>query len=317
MKAVFLDTDTIGKAISLDFLKQLPLNWHFYPSTLAQNTLAHIEGAEVVVTNKVLLSKEILEKSSSVKLICVSATGYNNIDLTAAKNLKVTVCNVPAYSTPSVIQHTWLLILALFSNLIPYAKATKEGRWQISPQFCMLDYPIAEIQGKTLGIVGFGHIGKAVAKVAAAFGMHVVVAQHSDPERHIAGALPLDEVLKKADVITFHAPLTSATKNLITTRELKLMKPSAFLVNVARGGIINEADLSEALKKHVISGAALDVLSTEPPSASNPLLQKDVPNLILTPHIAWAGFEARERLLAGVKENIEHFLRGNPQNVVS
>lgn len=317
MKAVFLDTDTIGQAISLEPLKKLPLKWTFYPSTSPKEINSHIQDATIAVTNKVAFTKETLEKAHSLKLIAVAATGYNIIDIDAARKKGITVCNVPAYSTPIVIQHTWAFLLALFSSLYPYVKATEEGRWQKSPQFCFLDYPIFEIQGKVLGIVGYGHIGKAVAKIATAFGMQVVIAQHSDPAKTIPGALPLKDVLQKSDAITFHTPLNAATKNLITTKELDLMKPSAFLVNVARGGVVNEADLADALKQGKIAGAALDVLSTEPPPKDHPLLQPDVPNLILTPHIAWASVEARGRLLSGIVENISSFLHGNPKNMVS
>jgi len=312
--AVFLDSDTLGAHFPIDALKSLPVEWTFYPKTSPSETASRISDAEIVVTNKVRISRELLEKAPHLKLICVAATGYDNIDITAAKERGVIVCNAPGYSTPHVIQVTMLFILSLFSSLVPYAEDVRAGRWQKSPLYCFLDYPLIEMKGKKIGIVGYGTIGKEVGRLCEAFGMKVLIAQHLEPVRSVAGAVPLRELLPQVDVMTFHLPLNSRTRNLISAPELALMKPSAFLVNTARGGIINEADLADALCQKKIGGAALDVLSSEPPSPDNPLLQKGIPNLILTPHIAWGSSEARHRLVQMVAENIKAFLGGNPQN---
>lgn len=317
-KAVFLDIDTFGKDVSLNPLKDLPLEWTFYPlTTAAAETLNRISDAEIVVSNKVLLTRNILEKSKNLKIICIAATGYNNVDLQAAEELKIPVCNIPAYSTPAVVQHTITLMLALSQNLISYAEATKSGRWQKHPMFCILDYPILELQGKKLGIIGYGILGKEVSRIAKAFGMEILIAGHTSSSKTIEGSKPLEKILKEADFITLHVPLTEKTKDLISKKELDLMKPTAFLINTARGGIVNEKDLADALKNKKIAGAGVDVLSKEPPEEKNPLLQKNVPNLILTPHIAWASVEARKRSLDILIKNIKAFLEGKSQNIVS
>ncbi len=316
MKAVFLDTSSLGPELSFDFFEELPLGWSFFEETKGAETLSRVKDASIVVSNKVLLTKDILTSCPHLKLVCIAATGYNNIDLSAAKELGITVCNVPAYSTPSVVQHTMAFLLALATNLIAYVEMTRQGKWQKSAQFCILDAPIIELKGKKLGIIGYGTLGKEVGNLALAMGMQILVAQHSASARSVPGALPLDTVLKEADVVTIHVPLTPQTQNLIQRRELALMKPTAFLINTARGGIVNEKDLAEALKSGSIAGAGVDVLSVEPPHADNPLLQKDIPNLLLTPHIGWGSLEARMRLLQILKENIECFLKNAPKNLV-
>lgn len=305
MKAVFLDTDSLGRDFSLKSLEKLPVEWVFHRNA------SEIHDAEIVVTNKKVLSREVLARAPKLKLICVTATGYNNIDVQAAKELHITVCNSPAYSTSSVAQMTLCLMLALMTRFVDYAKAAKE-RWYKSDQFCILDYPIFELKGKKLGIVGYGAIGQEVARLARAFGMEVLIAEH----KKVTGTVPFTEVLRQADLLTIHTPLTEKTRNLISAKELELMKPSAFLINVSRGGVVNEIDLAGALRGEKIAGAASDVLSVEPPSKDHPLLQPDVPNLILTPHIAWASLEARERLIEILKNNILAFLKGHPVNLV-
>ena len=314
MDAAFLDTGTL--ATSVDVLKELPLNWSFYKETKPDQTAQRIANATIVVSNKVLLTREILQNSPHLKLICVAATGYNNVDVVAAKSRGIKVCNIPNYSTPSVVQLTLTFILALATNIIPYVEATRAGRWQKSSLFCLLDSPIIELQGKKLGIIGYGNLGKQIATLARAFGMEILIAQHSSKKAAVAGALPLEEVLKQSDFITIHTPLTPETQNLIQKKELALMKPSAFLINTARGGIVNEKDLAEALKNQRIAGAGVDVLTIEPPGKDNPLVQQDVPNLLLTPHVGWASLESRTRLLAILKDNIHSFLEGTPKNLI-
>jgi glycerate dehydrogenase len=304
MKAVFLDTATLGGDVSFDVLKQLPVQWTFFRSTLPHETLERIQDADIVVSNKVVLTGELL-RSSHLKLIAVAATGYNNVDVTAAKQLKIPVCNIPGYSTQSVVQLVFTYMLALASSLIPYVEDVRNGKWQRSTQFCFLDYPMVELAGKTLGIVGYGTIGKQVATLGAAFGMNILIAGHP---------LPLEQLLCEVDFLTLHVPLTPKTQHLICRKELELMKPTAFLINTARGGIVHEQDLAECLKEKRIAGAALDVLTEEPPTGGNPLL--GVPNLLLTPHIAWASSESRCRLLSLLKDNIQAFLEGSPQNLI-
>jgi len=315
MKAVFLDTGTLGADFSCDLLHQLPLQWTFFKETSLDKTLERIQGATIVVSNKVVLTGEIL-KASSVKLVCIAATGYNNVDLPVAKQLGIPVCNIPGYSTQSVVQLVFTFLLTLASNLIPYVNDVRSGKWERQSQFCFIDHPIVELAGKNLGIVGYGNLGKQVAAIAAAFGMNILIASHDSSKKPQMGTLPLEQVLREADFLTLHVPLTPKTENLIGRKELELMKPTAFLINTARGGIVNEKDLAMCLKERRIAGAAFDVLTTEPPKEGNPLLGSNIPGLLLTPHIGWASFESRSRLLAILKDNIQAFLLGSPQNLV-
>lgn len=315
MKAIFLDAATLGADFSYDLLKQLPVQWTFFEETSPHETLERIKDADIVVSNKVLLTADIL-KASSLKLICVAATGYNNVDVATAKQLAIPVCNIPGYSTHSVVQLVFTFMLTLASSLIPYVEDVRNGKWQRHSQFCFLDYPIVELEGKNLGIVGYGTLGKQVAAIAAAFGMKILIASNALSKKSQAGTLLLEQVLREADFLTLHVPLTAQTENLIRWKELELMKPTAFLINTARGGIVNEKDLAKCLKEKRIAGAALDVLTKEPPTEGNPLLDPSIPNLLLTPHIGWASFESRSRLLAVLKDNILAFLQGSPKNLV-
>ncbi len=287
----------------------------FFKETSPKETQERIQDADIVVSNKVLLTADIL-KASRLKLICVAATGYNNIDIAAAKRQNIPICNIPGYSTQSVVQLVFSFMLTLASNLIPYIEDVRKGKWQRHSQFCFTDYPIVELEGKKLGIVGYGTIGKQVANIATAFGMEILIASNASSKKSQKGTLPLNQVLQEADFLTLHVPLTPETKNLITRKEIELMKPTAFLINTARGGVVNEKDLAECLKQKRIAGAALDVLTKEPPTEGNPLLDSNIPGLLLTPHIGWASFESRCRLLAILRDNIEAFLRGSPKNLV-
>ncbi|HEY2809916.1 MAG TPA: D-2-hydroxyacid dehydrogenase [Rhabdochlamydiaceae bacterium] len=314
MQAVFLDTKTLGRGVDLDSLKALPLQWTFFDETKPQETAHRIAGAQIVVTNKVMLTKEILEKSPDLKLVCIAATGYNNVDIPAAKARGILICNVPDYSTASVVQLTIAFIFALMTNLYSYVQATKIGEWQKSSQFCLLDYPITELEGKKLGVIGYGNLGKRVAHLMQQMGMQILIAQGRS---EAPGRLPLQEVLAHSDVITIHTPLTKETHNLIQRKEFLLMKRSSVLINTARGGIVNEKDLADALREGLIAGAAVDVLSKEPPDADQPLLQKDIPHLLLTPHVGWGSLESRKRLLEVIQSNIHSFLQGNPVNLIN
>ncbi|MFU8926163.1 2-hydroxyacid dehydrogenase [Acinetobacter puyangensis] len=305
--AVFLDYATLDHG-DLNFQS---LHNHFghlqlYPETFATQVIERLKNVDVAITNKVVLDAKMIQQLPQLKLILVAATGTNNVDLEAAKAQGIVVCNCQGYGTHSVAQHTLALMLALATNLVKYDQAVKQGRWQKSEQFCFLDYPIVELSGKTLGIIGYGELGHAVAQLAKAFGMQVILGQI--PNRPAkADHLPLDEFLPQLDVLSLHCPLTDETRNLIDEAQINLMKPSAFIVNVARGGIINEQVLADALKKGRIAGAATDVLSVEPPKDGNVLLNSDVPNLIITPHSAWGSVQARQRIVDQLVENVVAF----------
>jgi glycerate dehydrogenase len=271
--------------------------------------------ADVLVSNKVVLDTATINAFDNLELICIAATGTNNVDLAAAAAKGITVCNVHSYATRSAVDHVFSLILCLARSLPQYLQAVDHDRWQESDTFCMLDYPVSELAGQVLGIIGFGEIGHAVAAMGEAFGMTVLVAERRGADIR-PGRTPFYEVLSCADVVSLHCPLTGDTQNLIGNPELRCMKRNAILVNIARGGIVNESDLSDALLSGVIGGAALDVLTEEPPRTGNPLLSHPHPNLIITPHIAWASHGARQRLVNEVAANISAFLSGNPRNVV-
>lgn len=312
--AVFLDLE------SLDDLDLAALAGEFetfetYMATAPEQVAVRIRDAEVVFVNKVPLNAAALQQAPRLKLICVVATGTNNVDLAAAQHLGIQVSNCRAYGNDSVIQHVFALLLALSTRLLDYHQAVRAGRWQQARQFCFLDYPIAELAGKTLGIVGYGNLGQGVGRIAEAFGMQVLVAQRpggpAEPDR-----IPLDELLPQVDVLSLHCPLTEHTRNLIDAAALKRMKPSALLLNVARGGIVDEAALAAALRSGELAGAATDVLSVEPPKDGNPLLSNDIPNLIVTPHSAWGSKEARQRILGQTLENVQAYKRGEAVRVV-
>ncbi len=314
MQSVFLDAEGLEEC-NLDALKAVCGDLQIYQATNPEDVAARIAGAELVIVNKVQLGQEILLEASSVKLICVVATGTDIVDLKTAENQGVTVCNCQAYGIDSVVQYVFSTILSLHTNMMKYHQAVRSGRWHKANQFCFLDYPIIELKGKTLGIVGYGNLGKGVATVAEAFGMKVVVAARpgrTDDERP-----SLSEILPEVDVLTLHCPLTEETRGLIDSAALSKMKPTAFLINAARGGIVNEKALADALKEGVIGGAAVDVLSVEPPVDGNPLLDNDLHNIIITPHVAWASEEARQRIIDQTVENITAWRSAQPIRVVN
>lgn len=312
VKGVILDFASLA-ADDLDIsgLESTLRNWEFYPCTSPEETLSRICDADVVLTNKVILDRSHFKACPRLRLVVIMATGTNNVDLAAARDFGVPVCNVAGYSTPSVVQYTFAALLALRNRMPEYLGAVRAGRWQESRFFSLLEYPIEEIQGSVLGIVGMGAIGQAVASVAQAFGMQVLVAE-SLCGRVSDGRLPLPELLPRVDVLSLHCPLTPDTRNVIAAGELALMKPSAILINTARGGVVNERDLAEALRDKRIAGAAVDVLTEEPPSPDHPLLAGDIPNLLLTPHIGWASRQARQRLVYQVSAIIAAFAKGEP-----
>jgi len=318
MTGVFLDRDSLDQHdLDLSRLQATLPEWRFYGSTAPGETAARIADAEVVVSNKVVLNAPILAQAPRLRLIAVAATGTNNIDLAAAARHGIRVCNISAYATPSVVQHVFALLLTLTRHLDDYQQAVRGGRWQQSGQFCLLDYPIRELGGLTLGIVGYGELGRAVAEVAEkAFGMRILIAERPGGEAR-PDRVPLQVLLPQVDVLSLHCPLTEATRGLLGEAELALMKPEALLINTARGGIVDEPALAAALREGRLGGAGIDVLQTEPPGANSPLLTGNIPNLIVTPHIAWASREARQRLTDQLAENIRAFLAGTPQNLVT
>lgn len=314
---VFLDVNSVDRGdLDLTKLKSTVASWQWFEKSSPQQVAARIAQAHIVISNKAPLMKQTLSQAGSLSLICVAATGTNNVALDAAAKQGITVCNVRNYATGSVVQHVFTLILNLSTQFLSYHEAVLEGRWQASDQFCLLDYPIQELAGKTLGVIGYGVLGHAVAQAAKAFGMNVIIADHKGAKPR-SGRIAFEEVLAQADIVTLHCPLNEATRNLISREELAAMKPNAFLINAARGGIVDEHALVEALKQHQIAGAGFDVLTEEPPVHGNVLLDIQLPNLIVTPHIAWASRESRQRLVDEIVKNIEAFQAGNPRNVVT
>ena len=311
MKAVFLDCESLDKN-DLDFsaLREVFTDLELYPSTLDTQVLERVQHADVVITNKVVLDTENLKQCLSLKLILISATGTNNVDLAQAKAQGITVCNCQGYGTSAVAQHTLMLMLTLATSVIQYDHAVKQGEWNKSPIFCLLDFPIVELAGKTLGILGYGELGQAVAKLAEAFGMKIIVG--ALPNRSTGNRVALSELLPQVDFLSLHCPLTEETRDLIDNKAIEKMKPSAFLINCARGGIVNEHDLATALRTGKIAGAATDVLSVEPPKEGNVLLANNIPNLIITPHSAWGSVDARQRIVQQLTENASAFQQGKP-----
>ncbi len=321
MRGVFLDTDSLGDGLDLASLHASLTELHLYSATAPGQVAERIAGAEVVISNKVPVDGVAMAGAPHLKLICVAATGTNNVDLAAARERRVVVCNARGYGTGSVVQHAFTLILALMTRLPQYHQAVREGRWATAPQFCLLDYPIRELDGKTLGIVGYGELGQGVARIADTFGMEVLVSQRPgseepEPEPE-SDRIPLAALLPQVDVLSLHCPLTPKTRGLIGEWELALMRRDALLINTARGGIVDEAALAEALRRGALGGAGVDVLNEEPPVHGNPLLAPDIPNLIVTPHCAWGSQEARQRMVEQVAGNIRAFAAGTPQRVVT
>ena len=312
MKAVFLDYASLDQN-DLDFseLQAVFENLTLYPASTEEQVLERIQEADVVITNKVRISAEVIQQLPQLKLILISATGTNNVDLVQAKKSGIVLCNCQAYGTSAVAQHTLMLMLALSTSVIQYHQAVQKGEWQKAQQFCLLDFPIVELAGKTLGIIGYGELGQAVAQLAKAFGMRIMVgALPNRPQRE--GRVQLDVLLSQADYVSLHCPLTDETKDLIDAKVFDRMKSSAFLINCARGGIVNEQALADALIHKKIAGAATDVLTVEPPKQGNVLLNIDIPNLIITPHSAWGSVDARQRIVQQLMENVKAFQNGQP-----
>jgi len=311
-RAVFLD----HASLDLGDLDLTPLRACFAELTLHEQTapdqvIERLQGVQVAISNKVAMDASVFAACPELKLVLVAATGTNPIDLAAATRHGVVVCNCQGYGTPSVAQHTLMLLLALATRLPDYQRDVRAGRWQQASQFCLLDHPIIELHGKTLGLLGHGELGSAVARLAEAFGMRVLLGQlPGRPER--PDRLALHELLPQVDALTLHCPLNEHTRGLIGAQELSLMKPQAFLLNTARGGLVDEQALADALRAGHLGGAACDVLTQEPPKDGNPLLAADIPRLIITPHSAWGSREARQRIVGQLAENAWACFAGAP-----
>lgn len=318
MKIVILD----GFALNPGDLDWSPLS-RFGEVTVYERTgseeeaIQRIGNAQIVLTNKVPITAAIMDACPSVKLICEQATGYNNIDIAAASKRGITVCNVPSYSTDSVAQLTFALLLEICHNVGLHNQQVHNGAWCDSPDFCFWSSPLTELSGKTLGIVGLGSIGQAVARIGKAFGMRILAFSRTQrPEcADLAEYVSLDQLLAQSDVVSLHCPLFPETAGMINETSIGKMKDGAILLNTSRGGLVNEAALAGALRSGKLRAAAVDVVSSEPMTRDNPLLT--APNCYITPHIAWAPLEARIRLMNTLEENIRAWLNGAPQNVVN
>ena len=298
---VVLDRDTlVNRPFDFDF----PHTLSSYGTTEAHETLERIRGADIVITNKVMISAQAFAENPQLKLVAVTATGVNNVDVEAAKQNGTAVCNIRAYGNESVAEHAFMMMITLMRNLPAYQRDVAAGLWENSPFFCHLGAPMRDLNGKTL------------ATYAQAFKMNVVFAEHKHAETVRDGYVSFDEAIRSADVVSLNCPLTPQTANMIGEAELQQMKPGSILINCGRGGLVDEAALVAALKYGQIGGAGFDVLTQEPPRDGNPLLKARLPNLIVTPHIAWASQEAVNRLFDILLDNINRFVAGNPQNLV-
>lgn len=317
MRACFLDAGSVGDRLDWSKLENAAEQWQWYHNTNRDEVDSRLADIDIAVTNKVILDADTIEAAERLKLICVAATGTNNVDTAAAARRGIPVINVSGYSTPAVAQHVLALMLAFATRWHDYDRAVARGAWQASEFFCLLDYPIEELAGATLGIVGYGELGAAVARRAATFDMEVVISERPGAERVRDSRLAFEEVLERADFLSLHCPLTEATQQLINRDALTRMKPSAFLINTARGPIVDSQALLTALREQQIAGAAIDVLDHEPPRNGHPLLDAELDNLIVTPHTAWASRGARQRVIDGVADNIATFGAGDDSQRVN
>ncbi len=310
-RIVFLERDTF----KVDFrLPQFEHDWIEYGETTADQIIERLREATIVICNKLPLRKTHLSHLPRVKLIAVAATGVDNIDLGYCRSHNVAVCNTRNYAVHSLPEHVLLLILALRRNLVNYWEDVKQGQWQKAKQFCLLDHSIGDLYGSTIGIVGFGFLGRAVGQLAHALGMNVVISERKNAVTVRDGRVRFEDLLQQSDVISLHCPLNEETRNLMAAPQFDRMKRDALLINTARGGLVDEESLVTALKTGLIGGAALDVLKAEPPREGNPLLDLRLPNLIITPHIAWASNEAMQTLADQLVDNLEAFVRGERRN---
>ena len=312
-RIVFLERNTF----KVEFRRpQFEHEWIDYGETSSDQIVERLQDATIAICNKLPLREPQLSRLPQLKLIAVAATGVDNIDLDYCKQRGVAVCNARHYAGNSLPEHVLLLMLALRRNLTAYLDDIRAEKWQQARQFCLLDHPIHDLHGATLGIVGYGFLGQAVGALAAATGMEVLIAERKAARTIRSGRVAFNRLLEVSDVITLHCPLTDETKNLIDRTELQMMKRGSLLINTARGGLVHEKALLEALRGGLIGGAAFDVLSEEPPRSGNPLLDARLPNLIVTPHVAWASREAMQTLADQLVDSLEAFIRGEVLNRV-
>ena len=310
---VFLERNTF----SVSFRKpSFEHEWIEFGETTQDQVVDRLAQATIAICNKLQLRGDALAQLPELRLIAVAATGVDNVDLAYCRSHNIAVCNTRGYAVNSLPEHALMLMLALRRNLIAYRADVKAGRWHEARQFCLLDHPIGDLKGATLGIVGFGRLGRSMAQLGRAIGMEVIVAERKNAAEVRDDRVSFTDVLRLSDVISLHCPLTEETKNLIGADELQQMKPGAILINTARGGLIDDHALLDALRSGHLAGAGIDVLRNEPPRDGNPLLDVDFPNLIVTPHNAWASRQAMQTLADQLVDNLEAFVRGAPQNLI-
>lgn len=317
-RIVFLDWATMAynqEELSWRRFAPLASSVDVYPSTAPEETAAHIGDADVVICNKVLLTKEVFDACPNIRYVGILATGFNNVDLEAATAHGVTVCNAGSYSTDAVAQLVFAYIFDYCQRVSLYAMETRLGNWETAPAFSYFPFPTAELRGKTIGIIGYGHIGKRVAEIADVLGMQVMIATRTKPENCPYPVTDTEEVFAAADFLTLHCPLTEQTKHLVSKRTLARMKETAVLINTSRGGTVNEQDLADALNNDMIAAAYVDVLDKEPMQPDTPL--KAAKNCVITPHIGWTPLETRKRLLEITEDNLHGWMNGNPQHQVN
>jgi glycerate dehydrogenase len=310
---VFLDRSTLRAVLRRPDFEH---TWQEFAATSPDQTVERLRDATIALTNKVRLGAAELAQLPRLKMIALAATGHDIIDLSACRQRGIAVSNIRHYAVHSLPEHVFALILALRRRLLEYRADVERGRWQQAEQFCSFDHPIRDLHGSTMGIVGAGSLGRATAALATAFGMRVMFAEHASSAAADLDFVPLERLLAESDVVSLHCPLTALTRNLIGLEQLGRMKPGAILINTARGGLVDETALVTALQRGLIAGAGFDVLSAEPPTLGNPLLELRLPNFILTPHVAWASDEAMQRLADQLIDNIECFIRGEPQHLL-
>ncbi|SIO27405.1 D-2-hydroxyacid dehydrogenase [Salinivibrio sp. ES.052] len=315
IKVVFLDQDTLPDHIPLPTLRH-PHHWQAYGATAPHAVIERLKEADVAITNKVVLSDDILAALPNLKLIAVAATGVNNVDLDACRTRGIQVCHIQGYAVQSVPEHVMALIFALKRQLMGYHNDVRQGEWQKHGQFCFFTHPIGRVAGSTLGIIGKGALGQAVAQLAQAVGMTVIFAEHQDASECRPGYQPFEQVIRQADVLSLHCPLTDKTQHLINQDVLAKMPQHAILINTGRGDLVDEQALLYALKSGQIGGAGLDVLSEEPAPDAHPLVSASLSNLIVTPHVAWGADDAVKTLVQQLVDNIDGFFSGAPQHTL-
>lgn len=312
-RIVFLER----KTIRADFRRpKFAHEWIEYAESFPTQVVDRVRSASIIISNKLSLGEPQLAAAPAVKLIAIAATGSDCVDLEYCRRRRITVCNVRGYAANSVPEHVLMIILALRRNLLAYRRDVQEGKWQQSKQFCLLTQPLHDIRASTIGIVGYGSIGKSVARLAESVGMNVLISEHKDAREVRSGRTAFSQVLQESDIITLHCPLTDKTRDMFGRADFAMMKRSALLINTARGALIQDDALIDALRTGLIAGAAVDCLREEPPVKDSPLLNLNLPNFIVTPHVAWASDEAVQALADQVIDNIEAFVAGQPHNVL-